>query len=130
MSYQLYLQCFMAAFLGWIISVCVKQASLMKKARVANVQFKASEYFTEDYWAIIATFAFIGVCLLSIEHVLNLKPTIMAYVSPGFAFVGYTGSDLALRLFSKANDKLNSAIDYKTTIADKQSGTLDAPTPK
>ena len=47
----------------------------------------------------------------------------------GFAFIGYTGSDVLNRVFSVANKKLNSAIDYKTNIADGATGNLEKPTP-
>jgi hypothetical protein len=42
--------------------------------------------------------------------------------------VGYTGSDIASRIFGVVNKKINSAIDYKTTVADQATGDTEAPT--
>lgn len=47
-----------------------------------------------------------------------------------FSTLGYTGVDIALRLFSVTNKKINAAIDYKTTQADAANNTTDHPTPK
>ena len=45
-----------------------------------------------------------------------------------FATIGYSGSDIASRLFSVVNSRINGAIDYKTTQADKANGTENTPT--
>jgi hypothetical protein len=39
------------------------------------------------------------------------------------------GTDVLLKLFGVVNKRLNTAIDYKTTEADKATGNLDNPTP-
>jgi hypothetical protein len=46
-----------------------------------------------------------------------------------FGTIGYVGSDIASRFFSVVNNRLNSAIDYKTNQADEANGTLGTPTP-
>jgi hypothetical protein len=46
-----------------------------------------------------------------------------------FVFIGFTGSYVILQLMSVAKKKFRNAVDYKTTISDQATGTLDKPTP-
>jgi hypothetical protein len=46
-----------------------------------------------------------------------------------FVFIGYTGSHVILQLMSVAKKKFRLAVDYKTNISDRETGTLDKPTP-
>ncbi len=54
-----------------------------------------------------------------------------AFVALFFFSTGYMGQDFILRRVVKSvqNRLIKEAIDYKTTIADTQTGTLDKPTP-
>jgi len=64
-----------------------------------------------------------------IDELALFSAYVMQYVKFGFAFVGYTGSDIMSRIFSVVNKRINKAIDYKTTIADESTGTTAKPTP-
>lgn len=130
METELYIKCFVVALVGMSLQTVLKLKSLKSKAKVANVQFSISDYFREDWLSISASLLTIIMVLLFIDEVFNINQKIINYIKIGFAFVGYTGSDIASRLFSVVNKKINDAIDYKTTLADTATNNLDNPTPK
>ena len=121
MTPQVYLQCFIVALVGMALQTALKMKSLQDKARAANVEFKAGQYFKNDWLSISASILTIIMFMLFMDNILNWKPAIIDYVKIGFAFVGYTGSDIASRLFGVLNKKINSVIDTKTNIADGNS---------
>ena len=129
MGYEIYIKCFVVAFIGMILQALLKIKSIQDKARKANVKFSAKEYLIEDWVSHLASLATIVMFLFFIDEFTNFNAKVAEYLKIGFAFVGYTGSDIASRLFSVVNRRINDAIDYKTTISDTQTGTLDAPTP-
>lgn len=129
MTYQLYLQLFAVALVGMALHTVLKMKSLHEKAKKANVEFKLGQYFKSDWLSITASLLTIIMFLFFIDSIVKWQPKAANYLRIGFAFVGYTGSDIASRLFSVVNRKINSAIDYKTTIADTQTGDTANPTP-
>jgi hypothetical protein len=118
MTIELYATCFSVALVGMALQTVLKMKSLQDKARAANVEFKIREYFQNDWLSITASILTIVLFLLFLDNILNWKPVIVDYVKIGFAFVGYTGSDIASRLFGVVNKKINNVIDAKTNIAD------------
>lgn len=129
MTLQLYLECFAVAIIGMALHTVLKMKSLHEKARLANVEFKLNQYFKNDWLSITASVLTIIMFLFFIDSIIKWKPAVSNYLRVGFAFVGYTGSDVASRLFSVVNKKINSAIDYKTTVADESMGNAESPTP-
>jgi hypothetical protein len=129
MTIQLYIICFVVAILGMALQTILKLRSIKTKAALANVSFNPLTYFKEDWLSIAASLITIILTLFFVSEILNWNALVINYVKIGFAFVGYTGSDIMSRLFSVVNARINSAIDYKTTIADTATGTLDKPTP-
>lgn len=129
MTLGLYAKCFAVALIGCALQAVLKIKSIQDKARIANVEFRAATYFKEDWLSLLASLLTIILFLFFIGDILNWKPSVINYALIGFAFVGYTGSDIASRFFSVVNKRINAAIDYKTTEADRMAGTLDKPTP-
>lgn len=129
MDITFYGQCFAVAFLGMILQALLKIKAIQNKARKANVQFSAKEYLIDDWVSHLASFVTVCMCLFFIDEFTNFYSRAADYMKIGFAFVGYTGSDIMSRLFSVVNKRINDAIDYKTTIADTASGTTEKPTP-
>jgi hypothetical protein len=129
MNFKQYVICFLIAAIGQLLFNVLKIKSLQDKAALSNVQFKVADYFSKDWLSILASFLTVLLVLFCLDSVLKWKPEVVNYIRPIFAFVGYTGSDIASRIFGVMNKRLNAAIDYKTTIADTTTGTLDAPTP-
>jgi hypothetical protein len=129
MTFQLYLTCFAVALIGMALHTALKMKGLQDKARLANVEFKPRSYFRQDWLSLTASFLTIILFLFFIDNILKWKPAVVDFVKIGFAFVGYTGSDIASRIFGVVNKKINLAIDHKTTVADETTGDVEAPTP-
>lgn len=129
----LYLNCFFISLIGLGLSVLAVIFNLKKKAKLANIVFDWGLYWKSDLWMQIAgTLLTAGLFLMLLNPFLKQYPkfadnTFVILIF--FSAVGYFGSDIASRLFSVVNSRINSAIDYKTTIADTQTGNLNAPTP-
>jgi hypothetical protein len=118
MTIQDYIICFLVAILGQVIQTALKLNSLQKKATVGNTGLNVlNEYFRNDYWAIVANLAFIAACLFIATEWL-MSEYILGKIKTGFLFIGWAGSDLANRLFTKTNQKINEIIDRKTDKAD------------
>lgn len=129
MNLTTYVECFFVALLGMAISTLLILNSLKRKAKKANLEFSIKTYFKDEVFVMAANFLWIIVAMLCINWLTNWKPEWKNFIVPGFFFIGYLGSDVASRLASVANARLNKAIDYKTSIADEATGTLDKPTP-
>lgn len=127
MNYTLYINCAAIGVLGTVLSMLVIAQNLQRKAKLANVQFNISQFLKDDWLTPVSSFTMIAMGLIVLQYA---PPTFSQLWLIGlFATAGYTGSDLASRLFSVANKRINSAIDYKTTIADESTGTARSPTP-
>src|ERR1044072_8533346 len=113
MTLSLYLTCFGVALVGMFLQTALKMKSLQDKARAANIESKVRQYFANDWLSITASVLTIVMFLMFLDNILKWKPVIVDYVKIGFAFVGYTGSDIASRLFGVVNKKINNVIDEK-----------------
>jgi hypothetical protein len=127
MDFKLYFICFLVALVGMALQTALKMKSLQDKSRAANIEFKPSQYFKQDWISILASILTIIMFLLFLDNILKWRPDIVNYIKIGFAFVGYTGSDIASRLFGVLNKKINTVIDTKTNISD---GIAEVPTTK
>lgn len=115
----MYLKCFAVAMIGFAIQFLLKFNSMRKKAVVGNnSDFTFKSFMSDDWPALSAGILFIVLCLFLIDEILNLAPAVLDKILALFTLVGYFNSDLALRLFSVANKKLNETINYKTDVAD------------
>lgn len=129
MTFEMYATCFAVAVVGMALNMALKLKSLQDKARLANVEFNAKKYFRNDWLSITASVLTIIMFLLFVDNILVWKPIVQGYLKIGFGFIGYTGSDIASRLFGVVNKRINAAIDYKTTVADAAEGNIESPTP-
>lgn len=132
MNITFYLACFAMGTFGFIISTAMIMRSLSKKAKMSNVAYLPSQYFKDDWFIFVITYGVIFSMLIAMAYVPGsiLKNDWALIITLGlFSLIGYNANDIASRFYSVANQKLNSAIDYKTTIADTQTGNLDTPTP-
>ena len=118
MSLTLYLECFLVALVGMTLQTILKIKSIQQKAIAANIKFAISDYFKQDWGSILASFVTVVLFLLILDDILKWQPSIVNYVKIGFAFVGWTGSDLANRLFSVIDGKIRDIIDTKANKAD------------
>src|SRR5688572_14151532 len=129
MTFSLYAQCFAVAFFGMVLQALLKIKSIQAKASNAKVQFSAKEYLLEDWVSHSASLVTVIMVMFFVDEFAHFSEFVMRYVKFGFAFVGYTGSDIMSRLFSVVNKRINKAIDYKTNIADEATGTTGTTTP-
>lgn len=129
MTTALYFQCFAVAFFGMVLQALLKIRSIQDKARKANVTFSAKEYLVDDWVSHCASLTTVVLVMFFVDELAHFSEYVMDYVKFGFAFVGYTGSDVMSRIFSVVNKRINNAIDYKTTQADEANGTTEKPTP-
>jgi archaellum biogenesis protein FlaJ (TadC family) len=118
MTLILYLTCFFVALIGMALQVALKIKALNDKALAANICFKTTDFFKQDYWSLIASILTIVLFLFFLTDILKWQPAVINYVKIGFAFIGYTGSDIASRLFSVVNGKINDVINAKSNTAD------------
>ncbi len=128
-----YLTCFLMGIIGVALSTITVLQSLTKKAKIANIIFNWKLFFSADIFIqLIGSLITVGGALLLIGPFMRQYPQ---YADKDFAImvvfatIGYLGSDVASRLFSVVNSRINGAIDYKTTQADTANGTVDTPTP-
>lgn len=121
------LQCVLIGLCGTVISTLAVLYSLSKKAKAANVIFKTKNYFETDWFSPVISVIAIFMALILLPYApKNWSPLVILIL---FATIGYTGNDLVSRFFSIVNTRINSAIDYKTDIADKATGNFGTPTP-
>jgi len=118
MSLSIYFQCFLVALIGWAIHTALKMRALQTKARVANAAWSPVDYFKEDYLSVIVSILTILLFLFLIKELIAWHEKLESFILSCSAFIGYASSDIASRLFSVANDRLNKIIDKKTDIAD------------
>jgi archaellum biogenesis protein FlaJ (TadC family) len=129
MTLSLYLDCFVIAILGLIISVLIQMKSQSDKAKMANLIFSGPQFLKTEWITITLSLVTIVVGLFFIPIVVGWKPGYLPFVKPAFLPIGYMGTDILLKLFGVVNKRLNAAIDVKTTQADEANGTTAAPTP-
>lgn len=114
-------------FIGMILHMLMKARSIQRKSKLANVQFKFSDYFLGDWLShLISAAAIVLYIFLIKKRIANLDPItgtqLHELILAVSATVGYSGADLVSRFFSFTNNRINSAIDHKSTIADQSVG--------
>lgn len=124
-----YLIIFLVAFLGMVLQMLLKIKSLQEKAKKANVIFSTKEYLRDDRVSHAISIVTIIMFMFFINEFVTFNAVVSKYLKIGFAFVGYSSADIASRIFSVVNKRINNAIDYKTTQSDLANGTADQPTP-
>lgn len=125
-SYVMYALC---GIMGLAISTVLILRSLSQKSRAASTEFSVAMYFKLDWFTPVGSLLTIVLFLMMVDVTLKWNPSLVNWLKPAFATVGYFGSDISSRLFSVMNGYINKAVDYKTDISDKVNGTLGTRTP-
>jgi len=130
---NIYLSSFLIGLIGLSLSVLTVLKSLTRKARLANVIFDWKLFFKADFiLQLVGSLLTIALALMLLNPFLKQYPKFeenTLLVLAVFATIGYVGSDIASRMFSVVNSRINSAIDFKTSISDGLTGNLENPTP-
>lgn len=130
---NIYLACSIVSILAMLLTQVVIVQKQRTKYRVANLQWEWKVYWQSDFiLQVVGTVFTVGIGLVLLFYFLQQYPKakdMPFFIASFFAFVGYTGTDVATKFFSSINSRYNSAVDYKTNIADQATGTIDSPTP-
>lgn len=146
----LYLKLISASLLGMGVQLLVKNESFKDTAKKANLEYSFLSFIKNDIGSIVWTFLGVSVIFILCSDMINnitkhtpnevqsylwgimflsIRDIAIAFITALFLTAGYMGQDFLLRVLSRTSKELKAAIDYKTTIADTTSGTLDKPTP-
>ena len=129
MTHELYIQCVIATLIGNVLHIAFKILFLWKSHKKANLQFTLAGYFKDDMWPLIVDFLASFAIVYIVDEWLSFNEFIIGKIKSIFIFVGFTGSYVLLLFISVAEKKFLAAVDHKTNIADKETGTSDKPTP-
>lgn len=141
-----------ASLVGMAVKLKQKNDSLRDLAAKGNFQFPDTvwKFLLGEKkmigWSLLAM-AFFQVVMGSLVHSLihnsNNEPepflygwvmvarrdVIEAVILLFYTTLAYMGQDFVFSALSRTSKEVRAGIDWKTTIADKASGTMDAPTP-
>lgn len=114
-----------------ILQMLLKARSIQAKARQANIEFKFWRYFVDDWLShLISALSLALVIFIARRRFLEADLDMHELILGLAATVGYSGADIVSRFFSYTNNRINAAIDHKTTIADNSVGVdPNVPTP-
>lgn len=120
-----------AGVIGMILQMLLKARSIQAKARQANIEFKFWRYFVDDWLShLISALSLALVIFIARRRFLEADLDMHELILGLAATVGYSGADIVSRFFSYTNNRINAAIDHKTTIADNSVGVdPNVPTP-
>lgn len=102
---------------GIILHLALKIKSLERKSAAAHEPFSTKQFLIDDKWTILGNLTTI-IVLLAFVPELKTEFDKSYYLKASFLLMGYFGSDIAHRLFSAANKKINLKIEDKTTEAE------------
>lgn len=106
----MYLFCFIAAMCGQFLQIVLKLKSLSAKAKLAEQQYTLIDYLKDDMWTQIGGILFVLIVLISVDEVLNWKDWLLNYIKFFFSFIGFSGAEIATKIYSRANDKVNDLL--------------------
>ncbi len=120
-----------AGVLGILVHVFIQARELKVSSVKHNIEFKFREYFVGDWLSHIISVLVMAMFILFINRRLHrVTDDFYEVLLVCSATVGYSGDHLANKLFSATTKRMESAIDFKTSLADRASGTENIPTPK
>ena len=120
-----------AGVLGILVHVFIQARDLKLSSTKHNIEFKFREYFVGDWLSHIISILVMALFILFINRRLHrVTDDFYEVLLVCSATVGYSGDHLANKLFSATTKRIENAIDYKTSLADKAAGTEGQPTPK
>lgn len=125
----IYVQLFVIAMIGQALHITVDYKSNQITYKKANLIFTTGQFFTDQTTSLITAFLTILVALFFVGDAIAQLPDKFYWVKGGFLFIGYFGDSIASQILGAAKKRADKAIDYKTNIADEQTGTLNSPTP-
>lgn len=129
MTLVLYVWCMASATLGAAISIVMKMQYEKSLSKRSNLQWSMKQFFSDDWLTMLSNQLVIVLALVLCDELIGLDSKVMDHIKFLFALIGFSGNSIALAVFSKATQRAFGGVDFKTTIADTTTNTLDAPTP-
>lgn len=123
------LKCIAIGLMGTTLSLLAVNYSLSRKARSANLIYSFKSFFVTDWFAPVISIVAIMMAIIGLPYIPKSWQDNSGVILIVFATIGYSGNDLVSRFFSVVTQRLNAAIDVKTTQADVANGTMATPTP-
>lgn len=120
---------FLIALVGIAFQIAKKMQALQGLAKKANLIWHPLDYFKDDWLSVLTSLLTVVLCVLFLPDIEIQYPGLSHWYRIIFAFIGFTGAAFMDWIFSQAKNRLESAVDHKTTIADEATGNADAPTP-
>lgn len=109
----------LAGILGVIGHCIMKAMSLQKDAKVANVNWKFSNYLSEDYLGICLSFVSVAIWFLIVPEAALKYPKLDGWMRASFVGMGLLGSYLIQTVTSVAKRRIRSKVDVKTDELDE-----------
>lgn len=116
-----------AGLLGVILHCLCKAKDLIEYANKANLKFSIIDYFKKDWFSVSTSLLSVIVWLLIFGEVGAKYPKILDYIICSFIGMGFLGSYIIQKFFSKGKAYISDIIDKKTNIADGLKAIADAP---
>lgn len=114
-NYIIYVLC---GLLGVTVHCLLKAKDLIDYAQKANINFGVNDYLKKDWFAVTLSLLSVVIWLLIFGEVGAKYPKILDYVRFSFVLMGWFGSYIAQKVFSKGKSYISDIIDKKTNIAD------------
>lgn len=115
MEYLIYL---FAGLLGVVTHCLCKAKDIIDYAEKANIKFSVKEYFKKDWLSVGLSIMSVLIWLLIWGEVGAKYPKILDFIHFSFIVMGFLGSYIIQKFFSKGKSYISDIIDKKTNIAD------------
>lgn len=122
-------KCILMGLCGTLLSLLAVNYSLSRKAKAANLIYSFRDFLGTDWFAPAISVVAIVMAVIGLPYIPSSWHNNSGVILIIFATIGYSGNDLVSRFFSVVNQRLNAAVDVKTTQADVINGTMSTPTP-
>ena len=108
----------LAGLLGVVAHCFCKAKDIIDYAEKANIEFSVSQYFKKDWFSIGMSILSVLIWLLIFGEVGAKYPKIIDFIRCTFILMGFLGSYIIQKFFSRGKSYISNIIDQKTNIAD------------
>jgi hypothetical protein len=123
MTTSLYIQCVAMFILGQAAHLfLIKIPAVKARCRAANKPFTWKEWWNCDWNVVIGTQIIGALFIIGLDQFLNWKPQVLDYIKWFFAFVGASGSAIAMAKWSQYEKGLTALLDIKSNVSDAVTG--------
>lgn len=113
--------------LGVIVHCLFKAKDLIDYALKANIDYGINDYLKKDWFAVSMSLCSVAIWFLIFGEVGAKYPKIIDFIRCSFILMGWFGSYIAQKFFSRGKSYISDIIDKKTNIADALSFKEEGP---